>query len=307
MFFMQKESLEFLKKFLGSVSPSGFEKEGSQIWIDEAKKFAGDVSVDLHGNSAAVINRGGCPRVMLAGHLDEIGLMTSYIDEGGYIYFREIGGWDPQILPGQRVWILTDKGKIPGVIGKRPVHLLSDEEKKQVVKIENLWIDIGSASTEETKEVVSIGDPIVIAQQVQMLRNNRVVARGMDDKVGAFVVLEVARMLQKLNPKAEVHAVATVQEEVGLRGAKTSTFRIDPKVGIAIDVGFANDFPMVNDDKKKVGVAKIGGGPILSRGPNINPKVFNLLEKTAKEGEIPYQVTGEPRGTGTDANEMKCN
>jgi len=299
---MDQRSLEFLKRYMETISPSGFEEEASRVWREEAARFADRTWVDVHGNSFAVVNEGGSPRVMLAGHTDEIGFMITYIDENGYLYFRGIGGWDPQVLPGQRVWIKTKSGRISGVIGRKPIHLLRDDARKKVVQMEDLWIDIGAKDKKEAEELVSIGDPAVLAYGFEELRNGLVISRGFDDKSGAFVVLEAARLLAELKPKAAVYAVATVQEEVGLRGARTSAFGIDPKVGIAADVGFATDTPGMDKEKKQVGELKVGKGPIISRGANINRKLFELLVETAEELKIPYQVEGTPGGTGTDAN-----
>jgi putative aminopeptidase FrvX len=302
---MEERSKEFLKRYMETISPSGFEGEAAKIWREEAERFANRTWVDLHGNSFALVHEGGSPRVMLAGHTDEIGFMISYIDENGFLYFRGIGGWDPQVLPGQRVWINTRAGRLTGVIGRKPIHLLEEEERKKVVKFEDLWIDIGAKDKKEAEGLVKIGDSAVLAYGFEELRNGLAASRGFDDKSGAFVVLETARMLAQLNPKAEVYAVATVQEEVGLRGARTSAFGIDPQVGVAIDVGFATDTPGMEREKKMVGEAKMGKGPIIARGPNINGKLFELLVETAKEKEIPYQLEGAPRGTGTDANAIQ--
>jgi endoglucanase len=205
-------------------------------------------------------------------------------------------------MPGKRVWIKTKKGKILGVIGRKPIHLLEDEEKKKVTKIENLFIDIGMSKREETLKIVSIGDPAVPAVGFEVLNKDRVIGRGFDDKGGAFVVSEVLRLLSNEKLKASIFGVATVQEEIGLRGATTSAFRIAPDVGIAIDVTFASDYPAEETDAKKLGDIRIGKGPSISRGPNINPKVFDLLVDVAEKNKIPYQVEGNPRGTGTDAN-----
>jgi len=290
-----------------TVCPSGFEESISRVWREEADRFADRIWVDMHGNSFAVVNEGGSPRVMLAGHADEIGLMITYIDENGYLSFTGIGGWDTQVLPGQRVRVQGKDGPVLGVIGRKPIHLLESEEQKKVVKFENLWIDIGAKDKDEASSLVEIGDPAVIDYGFAELRNNLVVARGFDDRVGAFVVLEAARLLAAMKPKAAVYAVATVQEEVGLRGARTSAFGIDPQVGIAVDVGFATDTPGMGEEKKKVGEVMMGKGPIIARGPNINPKLFELFVKIAKEQKIPYQIEGAPRGTGTDANAIQLN
>ena len=302
---LKQQSLDFLKRLLATISPSGFEEEAAAVWMNEAKPFADRVYGDLHGNAFAVVNQGGKPKVMLAGHIDEIGLMITHIDDEGYLYFRGIGGWDPQILQGQWIWIRTRTGRVPGVIGKKPVHLLKEEDRTKALKLEELWIDIGAKDKAEASSLVSIGDPAVLAYGFETLRNDLAISRGFDDKCGAFVVLEAARLLAELNPQAEIYAVATSQEEIGLRGAQTSAYGIDPKVGIAVDVGFASDFPTMGDQKKQLGEATVGKGPMIARGANVNPKFFDLLIETAQGQKIPYQISPIPAGTGTDANAMQ--
>jgi endoglucanase len=302
---VKQQSLDFLERLLSTISPSGFEEEAARVWIEEAKPFTDRVYGDLHGSAFAVVNQGGSPKVMLAGHIDEIGLMITHIDDEGYLYFTGIGGWDPQILQGQRGWIKTKAGRVTGVIGKKPIHLLKEEDRSKALKLEELWIDIGAKDKAEASAAVAIGDPVVLAYGFETLRNDFAISRGFDDKCGAFVVLEAARLLAELNPKAEIYAVATSQEEIGLRGAQTSAYGIDPKVGIAVDVGFASDFPTMGDLKKQVGDVTVGKGPIIARGANINPKIFNLLIETALEQEILHQIVPAPRGTGTDANAMQ--
>lgn len=300
---MNKESFNFLQKLIDSFSPSGFEEDAMKVWKKRTKAFVDEVRTDVHGNSIGIVHKEGKPRVMLAGHADEIGYMVKYIDKEGYIYFSTIGGIDLHLVPGKRVWIKTKKGMVLGVMGRKPIHLLEKEEREKVVKIDQLWIDIGAKDEKETKSKVSIGDPAVAAVGFEVLNGDMVVGRGFDDKAGAFVVSETLKLLSSKKPKASVFGVATVQEEIGLRGARTSAYGISPDVGIAIDVTFATDFPSV--EKKKIGDIKIGGGPVIARGPNINHKVFNLLVKTAKEEKILYQIEGQPRGTGTDANVMQ--
>jgi len=299
---MDSKAYEFLKNLINSMSPSGFEQEAADIWRDYTAQFADEVRRDLHGNTIAVVNKGGAPRVMLAGHIDEIGYMVKYIDDDGFIYFAPIGGVDPQIAQGQRVIIKGKKGKILGVIGKKPIHLFTPEDRNKVVKFEDMFIDIGAKSKEGAEEYVSVGDPIVNAPGFDELLGDIIVGRGFDDRVGAFVVAEALRLLSEDKPQAEVYSVATVQEEIGLRGARTSAFGIDPKIGIAVDVTFAMDTPKLKGQKELVGDIKIGGGPVIARGPNINHKLFELFVKTAEEEGIPYQIEGIPRGTGTDAN-----
>lgn len=296
---------EFLVRFLSTISPSGFEEEAARVWSEEAKTFAERVWRDLHGNAFAAVNEKGSPRVMLAGHMDEIGLMVSHVDDKGYLYLRPIGGWDAQILPGQRVWIRTKNGRVLGVVGRKPIHLLEEEERKKAVRVEDVWVDIGAKSKEEALKKVGIGDPVVLAWDPAFLNDDLLVARGIDDRIGAYVVLEALRLLKDLRPKAAVFAVATVQEELGLRGARTSAYGLDPKVGIAVDVCHATDHPGTEGDKKKLGDIKVGAGPVIARGPNINPKLFELLVQVAEEEKIPYQIEPAPAATGTDANAIQ--
>lgn len=288
------------------MSPSGFEEDAARVWRDEAKKFTKDVYSDTHGNSFAVINPNGSPKVMLAGHIDEIGLMVTYIDDSGYLYFTGIGGWDTQVLPGQRVNIKTGTGLVSGVIGRRPIHLLSVEERKKVVEFSDLWIDIGAKNKEDASTIVSIGDPAVIQYGMESLMNNMLVGRGFDDRIGAYVVLEALRLLSEMGADMAVYAVATAQEEIGTRGAKTSVYGINPDIGIAVDVGFATDTPGALVDKKKVGDIKMGEGPVIVRGANINPVLFEMFTKTAESERIPFQVEACPGVTGTDARDIQA-
>jgi len=304
---MDKGRLEFFKKYMATICPTGYEEEASRIWCDEAAKFADRTWVDLHGNAIAVVNEGGSPRIMLAGHADEIGLQIVYVDNAGYLFFTGLGGWDPQILPGQRVRIKTDSGVVLGVIGRKPIHLLTPEERKDVVKLEDLWIDIGASDKEEALKIVTLGDAGVLDYDFMELRNGLVVGRGLDDRIGAFTVLEAARLAKDLHPKAAIYTVATVQEEIGCRGATTAAFGIDPMVGIAVDVGFSTDTPKLDDQKKKIGEADMGKGPIVGRGPNFNPKLLSHMLAAAKANDIPYQMKSFSRPTGTDARAIQIS
>jgi len=297
---MKKDSFDFLNSLMNTISPSGFEEEAVKVWAGRAKTFTDKVETDIMGSSIAVLNGEGSPKVMISGHIDEIGFMVQYISEDGYIYFSTIGGIDRHVLPGQRVWIKTKKGKVLGVIGRKPIHLLEDAERNKVAKLEELWIDIGAKNAKEAKAAVEVGDPVVCAVGMKMLNKDIAVGRGFDDKAGAFVVNETLSLLSGKKLKASFAGVATVQEEIGLRGARTSAYGISPDIGIAVDVTFASDFPLM--DKKKTGDIKISEGPVIAKGPNINPKVFHLLVETAKKAKIPYQVEGISRATGTDAN-----
>lgn len=304
---MKTASKTFLKELVHAVSPSGYEAEAAAVWDAEARRFAADVRRDTHGNTAAIVNPGGSPRIMFAGHYDEIGFLITHIDEKGFLWLGALGGWDPQIAQGQRVTILGRKGHVQGVMGKCPIHLQKPEARKTVIDLAELWVDIGVGSRKEAQRLVSVGDPLVLADRYQDVAGGRAVARGFDNRAGAFVVLEAARQAAALNPSAEIHAVATVQEEIGLRGAKTAAYGIDPHVGIAVDVTFATDQPGLGDAIKRENDIKLGKGPVLTRGPNINPKLFELLVKTAKAKKIPYQVGADPSGTGTDAHAIQLN
>jgi len=290
-----------LEVLLKTASPSGFEKEAAELWKSEARLFTKNVDSDIHGNSVARLTGKTDKIIMLAGHIDEIGLMVSYIDLKGFLYFKPIGGWDAQILPGQRVKVHTKNGKIvKGVIGRAPIHCLSREARERAVKIENLYIDTGQ-SKEYVQKNISVGDYAVIDYKPEFWGDN-LVARGLDDKIGAFVVLETLKRVKNIwrRSKATISAVATVQEEIGLRGAVTSTYRLDPLIGIAVDLTFASDYPQA--DERQLGNIELGKGPVISIGANISPLIYDLLIKTAKAMKIPYQVEAAPRGTGTDAN-----
>jgi len=302
---MRKEAIGFLKQLINTPSPSGFEQPVQKLIKQELEKFSAEVKVDVMGNVMGVVNKGGKPRIMIAGHCDEIGLMVKYIDENGYIFFTTIGGVDAHLLPGRRVYIWHGEEKICGVIGRKPIHLLEEEERKRVSKIEDMFIDVGVKNRQEAESLISIGDPITFSEEFLTLRGDKVIGRGFDDRIGAFITVEVLRELSRRELNAEVYGVSTVQEEVGLRGARTSTFSIHPDIGLCIEVGFATDFPGV--EKKKVGEVKVGKGPIIARGPNINPVLYQILLSVAEEKGIPVQTSGEPRGTPTDANVIQLS
>jgi putative aminopeptidase FrvX len=302
---MRKESLEFLKRLLGTPSPSGYEQAIQKVCAAYAKSFVDDVYKDVHGNQYHVINKEASVRIMLAGHVDEIGLMVNAIDNEGFIRFVPVGGVDIATLPGQRVEVHGKGGPVPGVIGRKAIHLTPEEDRKRMPEFHTLWIDIGASDRKDAESLVAIGDCITIAVGYQELRDDKIVARALDDRIGAFVVLEAMRLLAKRKVKVAVYAVTTVQEEIGLRGATTSAYGCQAHAGLAVDVAWATDHP--NGDGDRYGHAKLHGGPILSRGPNINPVVESGLEKVAKKAEIPYQVRAMPRGTGTDANAMQLS
>lgn len=296
---MNEQSKRFLLSMLETASPSGFEEPAARVWRAEAESFADEVEVDVNGNSIARL-RGDGPRVIIEGHIDEIGLMVTHIDDEGYIWFRPIGGWDDQILTGQRVRIMGRGGPITGVIGRRPAHLLSADDRDKASKIKDLWIDIGAKDGAEARELVRIGDPAVIEQPTVDILNNRIIGRGIDNRMGAFIALEALRALADDRPGADVYAVAAAQEEISFMGARTSAFALDPAVAIVIDVTHATDHP--DADKRGQGEVKVGGGPVLARGSAAHPGVVDRLVTAAEANGIAYTLEATPRSTGTDAD-----
>lgn len=302
---MRDERFAFLKELVEAPSPSGYEAPARAIWRRAVEPAADELRTDLHGNTIAVVHAAGTPRIMLAGHIDEIGFLVTNIDENGYCYFGPIGGHDPVIMPGQRVAIQTATGPLTGAIGRRPIHLTRGEEREKKVELVDLWIDLGARSRDEVAGQVKVGDPITLAVGLERLQQERVVSRALDNKMGAFVVAETLKQVAQRKPAASLYAVATVQEEVGLRGAYTSTFAVDPQVGIAIDVTHALDYPGAGQDKNRYGDIRLGAGPVISRGPSINPVVFARLLAAAEAAGIPYQVEPNPNSSGTDADAMQ--
>ena len=296
-------NVDFLKKLLDTPGPSGFEAAPARVWREEVKRFADDVRADVHNNSIGVINAKGAPRLMLAGHIDEIGVQITHIDDDGFLFFAGIGGWDSQVLVGQRVVLTGHKGPVRGVIGKKAIHVMKTDERDKVSKIADLWIDIGATSKAEAVERVHVGDAGVLAAEVQEFPKGRIVSRSIDNRIGAYVVAEALRLLAKDKPKhASVHAVATTREEIAWSGggARTSAVEINPDVALVVDVTHATDYP--GAEKKLSGDHKVGGGPVLSRGSAISSVVVDLLIECADKEKIPYTLQAAPGDTGTDAD-----
>jgi tetrahedral aminopeptidase len=302
---MHEESLSFLQRLLETPSPSGFERPVQDLVRHWARPLADDVRTDRHGNVIAARNPEGHPRIMLAGHCDQIALMVQHIDDSGFLYVQPIGGWDMQVLLGQNLTVWTASGPVPAVISRKPPHLLTGEERNKVPSFTDVWVDIGVQDRKEAEELVIPGDPVTVSLGYRPLRNNLASAPGMDDKVGLWTVMETLRLLWGRKLQAAIFCVSTVQEEIGLRGAHTSSHGVRPQVGIAVDVCQATDTP--NGEKKQVGEIRLGKGPVLFRGPNINPRVHAALASAGRAGEIPVQVRGAPRATGTDANAIQLS
>ena len=300
---MNDRSLRFLKDLLDTPGPSGFETAPARVWRAEADGFADRVQADVGGNSLATINPEGSPRVMFAGHIDEIGLMVVHIDDEGYVHFDPIGGWDNQVFVGQRVILLGRAGPVPGVIGKRAIHLMEKDDRDKVSKPEDLWIDIGAANRADAETRLRVGDAGVLAASFQELPNGRIVSRSLDNRIGAFVVLEALRLLATDRPSAQVTAVATTQEEIAYTtggGARTSAVSLDARAAVGVDVTHATDYPGI--EKKRHGDIRLGGGVVLSRGSAVNAVVFDLLAAAAEREGIPITIQAAPKCTGTDAD-----
>ncbi|MFA6687730.1 MAG: M42 family peptidase, partial [Desulfuromonas sp.] len=309
---MSDEHFSLLREFSNTPSPSGFEQPLQRIVRREVQACADTLQTDVMGNviackrAAASTSEERALRVMLAGHCDEIGFMIHHIDEQGFLFFTPIGGIDAHLVPGQRVHVHSNNGRILGVVGKKPIHQIDPKERDNVIKFKAQFIDIGVEDREAALKLVSIGDPATFVHGMERLQGSLATSRAFDDKMGAFIVTRVMQeVCARRNNKVDLYSVTTVQEELGLRGAISSTYGVNPDVGIAVDVGFATDYP--GQDKNEAGDFKVGKGPILARGANINPVLFDLIRATAQDKQIPLQISGHARATGTDANAMQLS
>jgi putative aminopeptidase FrvX len=292
---------DLLHRLLTAPGPSGHEGAPAAIWREAASVFA-DVSTDTLGSSVARVGgTGEGPLLAIVGHVDEIGLMVTHVDDSGYLFFAGVGGWDPQILVGQRVEVLARHGSVLGVIGRKPIHLLKEEERKKIVEIKELHIDIGARDGEEARGSVRVGDVAVLAADPLDLPNRRLVSRSLDNRLGAYIAAEAIRLVAEGGgAPGDVAAVAAVQEETSFAGSRTVAYSLRPGVAIAVDVTFATDTPGI--DERQEGKHELGSGPVLERGTIINPRVFELLHETAEQEGIPFTISASSRNTGTDAD-----
>jgi endoglucanase len=295
------DSIAFLKRLLDASGPSGFESAAAQVWRDEARTL-GELTVDVAGNSTAIVNAGSPVTVMLAGHIDEIGVIVTWIDDEGFAWIGPIGGWDPQVLVGQRIRFAGRSGDVVGVVGRKPIHLIKREDRDKAVKFEDLWVDIGAASRADAIDRLDVGDAGVIDARAIDMPNDRIASRAIDDRIGAFVVLEALRRYAARPGIAAVAAVATTQEEIGYHGggALIAAGRLSPTMAIAVDVTHATDHPTA--EKKDTGDHRLGGGPVLTRGSVISPVAFRLVRDAASKLQIPVSIQAAGRETSTDAD-----
>ena len=299
---LSPSSLAFLKRLLDTPGPPGSETNAARVWREEANTFAQNVKPDVAGNSMAEVNPGGSATIMLDGHNDEIGLIVQYIDDDGFVYIQPIGGWDPQVLVGQRIRFLASSGQVIGVVGRKPIHLMKADDREKAVKFTDLWIDIGASNREEAQKRLAVGDPGVIDGKAHDFPNNRIVSRSIDDRIGAFTVLEALRGYAKKPGAGRVIAVATTQEEIAYMGggALVAANSVRPAMAIVVDVTHASDAPTI--EKKEIGEQKLGGGPVISRGSVLSPVVFEMLRNLATQKSIPFAVHAVGRDTSTNAD-----
>jgi endoglucanase len=292
---------ETLRRLLTAPGPSGYEQAAAAVFRDAAAEFA-EVTYDSVGSTVArVPGTGDGPSVAVVGHIDEIGLIVHHIDDDGFLWFTGVGGWDPVILVGQRVEIATRDGVVPGVVGKRPIHLLDAEDRKKAPELKHLHIDIGARDGDEARGMVRVGDVAVIAGEPVELPNDRVCSRSMDNRIGCYVALEAARLVAEAGgAPGDVYACAVTQEEISFGGAYTTAYTLRPDIAIAVDVTFETQPP--GHEEKELGRHRFGSGPVITRGSTLNPSVFEWLHDAGEAEGIPFTVTASARATWTDAD-----
>jgi endoglucanase len=299
---MRAASIQFLEHLINTPSPSGHEARGQRVWLDYVTPFAEETFSDHYGNTVAVLNKGGFPRLMLAAHADEISMVVNYISDEGYIYVRKMGGIDPAITKAQRVVVHSRGGPVNGVVGNVAPHLTKSDPERKLPKMEDLFIDIGVRNRKEAKKLVRVGDPITLSDQFELLRNDLATARAFDNRVGTFSVAEAFRLLSEDRGKlqAEVLAVSNIMEEVGLLGARQIAYTLKPDVALVVDVTHATDYPTVS--RQQHGDIKLGRGPTVTHGGCNHPEVVARLEAVAKANKIALQHEAASNNTGTDTD-----
>ena len=299
---MRKQSLDFLKKLVNTPSPSGHEMRGQRVWLDYVEEYADETFSDAYGNCVAVLNKGGSPRLMLAAHADEIAMTVNYLDDEGFIYVRKLGGIDAAITKAQRVVIHTRNGPVKGVVGNVAPHLTQADKERKLPQIHDLFIDIGAGDRKEAEKLVRVGDPITLADEFDLLRNDLAIARAFDNRIGTFAVAEALRLLleSKRRLSAEICAVSNIMEETGLLGARQIAYSLKPDVALVVDVTHATDYPTV--DKPQHGDVKVGKGPTLTVGGCNHPEVVARIEAVARENKIKLQHEAQSNTSGTDTD-----
>jgi putative aminopeptidase FrvX len=299
---------DLLHRLLTAPGPPGHEEAPAAIWREAAEEFADEVTLDRMGNSVARVNgRGEHPLLAVVGHVDEIALLVSHISDKGFLHVVGSGGWDPQVLVGQRVDVLTrNNGLLPGVIGRKPIHVLEGDERKKAVELKGLHVDIGASDGDDARELVREGDPIVITAEPRELRNDRLISRSLDNRLGIYVALEVARRVSEAGGGGgPVAGVAAVQEEIGALGASAMAFGLEPDLAIAVDVTHATDAPGV--EVGQLGDHGLGSGPSITRGAIVSRPLNELLDAAAESAGIACTTEVAGRGTHTDADSIHAS
>jgi putative aminopeptidase FrvX len=293
---------DFLLKLLSAPGPSGQETAPAKVWRDWCAPWATEVGVDDVGSSwARVAGTSGGRTLAIVGHIDEIGVHVTHIDDDGFLHFDQVGGWDPIVLVGQRIVLDTRRGPVRGVIARKPIHLLKDEERKKFPELKELHIDIGASDGDDARSMVRIGDVGVIDVEPLEFPHERVVSRSLDNRVGCYVAARAAQLVAEAGGAAgDVLAMAVVQEETSFGGSRTAAYRHNPDAAIAVDVTFATDQPGVQ--LGEMTKHTFGSGPVIARGTTLNPRVFEGLYEAGEAEEIPFTVESMGRGTGTDAD-----
>jgi endoglucanase len=293
---------ELLTRLLSAAGPSGHETDPAHVWREGCSAFAASVEVDHMGSSRALVpGTAGGPTLAIVGHIDEIGVHISHIDDEGYLRFGQVGGWDPLVLVGQRMRLTTKSGTVTGVIARKPIHLLKDDDRKRAPELKDLHIDIGAKDGDDARSMVRIGDVGVIDVQPIEMPNGRLVSRALDNRVGCFLAAEAGRLVaQDGGAPGDVVPMAVAQEETGLSGSRTSAFAVKPDVAIVTEVTFATDQPGV--ELGQITKHTLGSGPVISRGTTLHPRVFELLYEAGEAADIPFTVESVGRATGTDAD-----
>lgn len=298
---MENKSLEFLKNLVESPSPSGFEVPALKIW----KEYLSSEGIpimrgDIYGSAVGSLTRSS-PKIVLCSHIDEVGFMVKYVNDEGYLYFDCVGYVDPTIVAAKRVIIYNKNGPIYGVVGRKAIHMMTEDEQVEDLNMYDMWIDIGAVDKKDALKMISIGDPVVFDAGFKDLKNGCVVGRGFDDRAGAWCVAEaLARLNRSDSLSATICALASIQEENGAYGATMSAYKLDPNLVIVIDGTHGTDFPDVS--KERHGDVKVGKGPVISVGSVAHPGVVDMLKETAEESRIDVQFEIAPRWSGTDAD-----
>ncbi|ALD21505.1 M42 family metallopeptidase [Hymenobacter sp. DG25A] len=299
---MRQESFDFLQTYLNNASPTGFEKEGQKLWLDYIKPYIDEYFVDTYGTVVGVINPKAKYKVVIEAHADEISYFVNYITESGFLYLRRNGGSDPLVAPSKRVNIHTAKGIVKAVFGWPAIHVRKVEQDKAPT-IETVYLDCGAANKEEVEAMgIHVGSVVTFEDEFMVLNEKFYVGRALDNRIGGFMIAEVARMLKENKNKLPygLYIVNAVQEEIGLRGAEMIAHRIQPDVAIITDVTHDTQSPMY--EKKTSGDLFCGKGPVITYGPAVQNNLRDLIIETAQKAEIPFQRAAATRATGTDTD-----